>query len=251
MAQRTAEDVANMETELHDLRALLEDMRQRLVIADTERKTLKIENALLKRKSDDNLEKATRMETIMSQVSAGLVAGLMQMKEERDVARALRRGEQEDYLGVGGADSATFLTRGTNRTRTTELVPSETRTEHDQDDTSGRDEVDAEREIDTDRDRGRPELEGVRPTRLLSPKGEAPRQNPTTRDMNIRDQERADKLAGAVEQVAQAPTFLRQGRVDPRIADRDDRMPRNEFGGQHARDLDEENLRNLANNMNK
>lgn len=242
MAQRTAEDVANMETELHDLRALLEDMRQRLVIADTERKSLKIENALLKRKSDDNLEKATRMETIMSQVSAGLVAGLMQMKEERDVARALRRGEQEDYLGVGGADTATFLTRGTNRTRANEVVEAEAGGQHDQDDTSGRDEVDAQREIDTDRDRVRSDgLKALPPVK----------QHPTTRDMNIRDQERTDKLTTAVEQVAQAPTFLRQGRVDPRIADRDDRMPRNEFGGQHARDLDEENLRNIANKMNK
>jgi hypothetical protein len=242
-----------METELNDLRALLDDVKQRLVIADTERKTLKIENALLQRKADDNLEKATRMETILSQVSAGLVAGLKEMREERDIARALRIGRQEEQLGVGGADSATFLARGTNRTRSGgyevgQSAEAEGGDEHDQDDTPRRDEVDAQREANTDRDRG--DQVGVR---TEPPRHQEIRDVMSDDMRKLLDQQRKDKLAGAVEQVAVAPTSLRQGRVDPRIADRDDRMPRNEFGGgiTKARDLDEENLRRISNNMTK
>lgn len=104
MATRTAEDVASMETELHDLRALLNDLKQRLVASDTERKSLKIENVILQRKADDNLAKATKIEAIMSMVSAGLVSGLKEMHEEREVARAVRRQVQEHQLGVGDGD---------------------------------------------------------------------------------------------------------------------------------------------------
>lgn len=208
MAMRTAEDVANMESEINDMRALVDDLNTRLTQADTERKILKIENALLQRKADENLAKATRIESIMTQTAAGLMSGLKEMREEREVARALRRERQEQDLGVG-TDRPAF--------------------------------------VDDEKPPGAAFKEGQRQhDRDLHLKL---RVHPALRPAEPRE----GVMVSADEMIAppQAPSFLqrpRAGRVDTSIAAHDSRMPHNEFPG-GPRDLDEENLRKIANDM--
>lgn len=113
MDNRTAQDVANMEAALFDVRLELEDTKRLLTIANTEKNELRVQVALLQRKADENLEKAVQMETIMTQVSSGLVAGLNKMKEERAMKVAVRRQVQEHVLEVGStaAPAPAFLQR--------------------------------------------------------------------------------------------------------------------------------------------
>lgn len=106
---RTAEDVAVMENELHYLRNELDAARRDLAVVTSEKSRLQIENALLAGKAQENLVKATRMETIMRSVSAGLLAGLNEMQQERDMARAVRRAVQESTLERETGAAPSFL----------------------------------------------------------------------------------------------------------------------------------------------
>ncbi len=222
MAQRTAEDVANMESELIDLRHLNEDLKQRLVASETERKILRIANELLKFKSDENLTKATKVETIMRQVAAGLMAGIKEMNEEKELARAVQRQVQEDQLGVGD----------------------------DRDRPPGAIFKAAQREYE------RQQVEGAHTDRHTSqtPNHEEIEPQPRLVRVPLADEARADQLRGAAEHIARhAP--LRTGRVDTTLADRDDRLPRYEYSSTDGRpaprrvETDEESLRRLANDM--
>lgn len=119
MALRTADDVAMMEDELRELRSISESQARRIVVADAEVARLKVENVLLQRKADDSLEKAVKVETIMMQVASGLMAGLKEMKDERDLTRTMRRQAQEDRLaedtGAADPDHATLRTKLSTR----------------------------------------------------------------------------------------------------------------------------------------
>lgn len=106
---RTAEDVRMMEDELRELRSIAETQDRRLAIADNEVARLKVENVLLQRKADDSLEKAIKIETIMMQTASGLMAGLKEMKEERELARTLRRQVQEDQMTEDTGQPPAFL----------------------------------------------------------------------------------------------------------------------------------------------
>lgn len=111
MALRTADDVAMMEDELRELRSISESQARRIVVADAEVARLKVENVLLQRKADDSLEKAVKVETIMMQVASGLMAGLKEMKDERDLTRTMRRQAQEDRLAEDTGAAPSFLRR--------------------------------------------------------------------------------------------------------------------------------------------
>lgn len=109
MAMRTAEDVANMESEIHDLRALVDDYKTKFTQADTERKMLKVEVVILQRKADERLERMTKVESMMTHLASGLHAGLKEMREERDIERAVRRQSQESQLVEETGPAPTFL----------------------------------------------------------------------------------------------------------------------------------------------
>jgi hypothetical protein len=94
MVYRTADDVADMEQELHELRVRLEHTARNLEIVSAECNRLKVENALMDAKSRDYLVKATRAEQLMTGVATMIVSGIREFKEEREQARAVRRQEQ-------------------------------------------------------------------------------------------------------------------------------------------------------------
>lgn len=125
MIERIAEDVAEMQSEIAILRNENEQLRQRCAIAEAERSRLQIDNVALDAKSRDYMTRAVRMETIMKQVSAGLIAGLNEMQQDREVARAIRQRQQEDDLGVSEQDRPAFLRRPSLQTH---AVDPETRT---------------------------------------------------------------------------------------------------------------------------
>lgn len=99
--QRTAEDVAQMQDELYHLRYELDETKHKLTIAETERGVLKIENAILAQKADDRLTKLSRVETMVTGLANALFSQLKEIREEREIAAAVRRQVQEDNLGVG------------------------------------------------------------------------------------------------------------------------------------------------------
>lgn len=101
MAQRTATEVAEMESDIALFRKECEALRTQLAMATQERDALKIEVAIMSARAQEELVRATQMETIMSQVSMGLVAGLQKMATAKQIARALGREEQERNLEVG------------------------------------------------------------------------------------------------------------------------------------------------------
>lgn len=104
MAHRAASEVAEMESENFLLRSDNEALRQALGISESQRDGFEVEIALLRARVQEELIRATQMETIMSQVSMGLVAGLKKMQDERqrasDIERALRTGKQGEYAGA-------------------------------------------------------------------------------------------------------------------------------------------------------
>lgn len=179
MVARTAQDVANMESELDELRGMVAELQHLLTVSDTERKSLQVQNVLLQRQALDNHEKAVRMETIMSQVSSGLVAGLKEMKEEREVARAVRRQVQEHNLEVGRTAAPEFLRAGAR-------TPDNSRVVLDSVDPSVQPE--ARREPDQDReDRLRGAAERVAPPLTPRPRpGQANYFDPTLADRDNR-----------------------------------------------------------------
>lgn len=101
-AQLTASAVAEMESELAILHSENIQLRTQLALAEAERDAKKIEVALITEKWQTEMIRATQMETIMSQVSMGLVAGLNKMQDQKTRARQARQASQEGALEVGG-----------------------------------------------------------------------------------------------------------------------------------------------------
>jgi regulator of replication initiation timing len=88
--QRTAEDVAQMESDIAWYREETERLNRELAIALQERNRLQVENALLMGKSMENLAKASRVEAILDNVCNGLVMSLKGIREERHLDREIR-----------------------------------------------------------------------------------------------------------------------------------------------------------------
>lgn len=104
VAQLTASAVAEMESELALLRTDNQKLQTMLALAETERDAKKIEVTLITQKWQEEMIRATQMETIMSQVSMGLVSGLHKMQEQKARARQARQASQENDLQVGQHD---------------------------------------------------------------------------------------------------------------------------------------------------
>lgn len=105
MVQRTASDVASMELEVQDLRSKVKQLEEQLVMLKSERLVYKTMNTTLRRRAEDHLEKATRLETIMKQVTAGLVAGLNEMQAERETELAARPPTIAEAAAMRDAES--------------------------------------------------------------------------------------------------------------------------------------------------
>lgn len=103
MAQTTAYEVAEMESNIAIYRNENEALRRELALVTSERDALRVEVALTTARAQEELVRSTEMHTIISQVSAGLVAGLQKMHSVTQVRKA-RREEQERALDVGGND---------------------------------------------------------------------------------------------------------------------------------------------------
>lgn len=108
--QRTAADVAQLESDNEYLNSEVERLTRDIAVVTADRNRLQVENAMLQGRSSEMLVKATRMETIIRGVSAGLVDALGTMDRERNVQRQVRRQEQEEQL-TGGEPPPQFLRR--------------------------------------------------------------------------------------------------------------------------------------------
>lgn len=95
---RTADDVAQMEQELVELRMRLDTTSRQLDLVTQDRNRLQIENALLDGKAREMLIKATRVEGLLQNVAHMIVAGIQDFKNEREQLRAVRRHEQETQI---------------------------------------------------------------------------------------------------------------------------------------------------------
>lgn len=193
-----------MESELHDLRALVEDYKTKFIVADTERKTLKIEVALLQKKCDERLERMTKVESMMTHLASGLHAGLKEMREERDIERAVRRQSQEEQLEKETGAAPSFLRTPVNSR--VEVVHAEDRDQH----------------VASD------------------PIERAPVQPAARRES---DEDREDRLRGAAERLAQRrvppPQPPGTPNIDTTLADRDPRMPGGPFTRADAGELEQ------------
>lgn len=107
---RTAADVAQMESDLEYLRGEVERLTRDLAVVTADRTRLQVENAMLAGRANENLVKATRMETIVRQISSGLVDALKTIDREREVQREVRRQVQEEHL-AGSEPPPQFLQR--------------------------------------------------------------------------------------------------------------------------------------------
>lgn len=89
-----AQQIAEMQDELSYLRHDIETTKRSLAVVTADRDRLLIENSMIASRARASQDKATRVETILSQVSMGLVAGLQEIRSERDDERAQRRETQ-------------------------------------------------------------------------------------------------------------------------------------------------------------
>lgn len=103
---RTAADVAQLESEVIILRGEIEAERSRVAVLEAENTTLKIEKARLEQRTREEMTKATEVETILNMVSSGLVGALSRLKNSRTLQKQALRAAQEEELGVGQEDSA-------------------------------------------------------------------------------------------------------------------------------------------------
>ena len=111
MVYRTADDVAEMEQENHELRIRLEQTSRNLEIVSAECNRLRVENTLMEAKSRDMLIKTTRTEQVLSGVAQMIVSSLKEFQMEREQARAVRRQEQEAALEATIEEPPKFLRR--------------------------------------------------------------------------------------------------------------------------------------------
>jgi hypothetical protein len=96
--QRTAADVAQLESDNEHYRNENERLERDLAIVTADRNRLQVENAMIAGNARENLIKATRMETIVRQVSAGLVSALNELTQERKVQGEMRRQVQVEQM---------------------------------------------------------------------------------------------------------------------------------------------------------
>lgn len=111
--QRTAADVAQLESDLEHYRTENERLERELAVVTADRNRLQVENAMVGGSARENLVKATRMETIVRQVSAGLVAALQEITQERRVQTEVRRQVQENHMAEETGEPPAFLQRST------------------------------------------------------------------------------------------------------------------------------------------
>ena len=83
MAQRTASEVAEMESEILILRSENEALRIQIAVAASERDQAKIELALITAASQEHLIRATQLETILQQAGSTITSGLAQMHAKK------------------------------------------------------------------------------------------------------------------------------------------------------------------------
>lgn len=107
--QRTATDVAEMESDLVLARAEVERLRTQVAVLTQENGNLRSNLAQAEGIAREEMIRATQMETIMSQVSMGLVAGLNKMQDRKRSEREARRLDQERALGVGDSGGPSFV----------------------------------------------------------------------------------------------------------------------------------------------
>lgn len=208
---RTADDVAEMEAELHELRMRLEQTSRNLEMMTADRDRLQIENTMLDARARDMLVKSTRVENLLSNVAAMMVTGIQEFKNERAQARAVRRQEQETVIAAENEEDPppSFLRREAPR-----------------------------RALENEASAYRGDREEPQPPRK-------------PRSLGITETEgqrwRAEALVGAAERIAPRPVVT--GKVNPAIADRDPRLPQNEF--RTPQQQDDDNLRDIADNMQR
>jgi hypothetical protein len=106
---RTANDVAQLESDYEYLYNENIRLERELAVITADRTRLQVENALLEGKSMQNLVKATRMETIVRNVSAGLVQALQALNDERSIERTVKRQVQEQQLEDETGPAPAFL----------------------------------------------------------------------------------------------------------------------------------------------
>lgn len=212
MVSRTAEDVADMEQELLELRVQLDSATRSLDLMTQERNRLQVENALLDGKVRDNLVKATRIETVLSQVAHLLVTSLKEIQTERETARVARRQEQEDRIIRDEPPPPAFL----RADKGLEREASAYRGDRDEEPPAPR----------QPRSIGMTEAEGQRA--------------------------RAEQLRGAAERIASRlppPPPRRPGQMNPDLAGRDPRLPQNDF--QNPQQQDEDQLRGMHERLDR
>lgn len=108
MLENMAMSVAALETEVKELREDKKDNLFAIGLLTSERDQLVLDLADARRRADEELIRATTMETIMRSVSAGLIGGLKKMDDLTEEDRAAIRQRQEQRLGIG-RDKPSFL----------------------------------------------------------------------------------------------------------------------------------------------
>lgn len=103
--QRTAEDVAQMETDIAWFREENDRLSRELAVATAEKTRLQVENLMLQGSSAENARKCNRVEGILDNICNGLVTSLREIREERQISREVRRQTQEIVLTREGGDA--------------------------------------------------------------------------------------------------------------------------------------------------
>lgn len=97
---RTAADVAQMETDLAYFRDQNEKLSREVHILTGEKNRLQVENTLLQASSMENHRKASRVEAILDNVCNGLVMSLKGLREERALAVEMRKQVREEVAPI-------------------------------------------------------------------------------------------------------------------------------------------------------
>jgi hypothetical protein len=110
---RTAEDVAQMETDIAYLREENQRLVHEVAVLQAERSRLQVENTMLQGRSMENMRKATRVEAILDNICHGLVASLKEIREERQIDREVRRQAQVEVMERDTGQPPEFLRQPT------------------------------------------------------------------------------------------------------------------------------------------
>jgi hypothetical protein len=98
MAVSTATNVAELESEVLILRGETDSQRVRIAVLEAENDQLKIANARLELAIRDEIRKSAEVETIINQMSIGLVGAIEKMRRNREVEKQIRKMEQTDHI---------------------------------------------------------------------------------------------------------------------------------------------------------